>query len=223
MARTRRADSISLGNIIVDETIYPRASVNALHVKRLQDAIDAGAELPPIIVERSTNRLVDGRHRYGAYTAKEIAEIACEFRVYDSEADLFADAIRLNAEHGIPLTYYDVRLSILRLRDLGYTEERISNAVRMNIDKVSDAIRGAGISTTTGQPIAIKGGLRHKNGQPISDVQQQAMRRYAGGNVVFYVRQLILLLENDLWPAESVSAKTEMDRLVGRWVERFPQ
>lgn len=222
MARSRRPDRIAIGEIVLDESIYPRGSVNLLHIKRLQEALDGGAVLPPVIVERGTNRLVDGRHRYGAHHAKELAEIACEFRVYDTEADLFADAIRLNAEHGIPLTYYDVKMSILRLQELGYTQDRISEAVRIRIDKVEDIIRGAGVSVTTGQPIAIKGGLRHKAGQPLTDRQQEAMRHYAGGNVVFYIRQLINLLENDLWPAESVSVKSEMDRLLGYWVARYP-
>lgn len=220
MARSRRSDRIAVGDVVVDETIYPRGSVNLLHIKRLQDAIDGGAILPPVIVERGTNRLVDGRHRLGAYLAKELAEISCEFRVYDTEADLFADAVRLNAEHGAPLTYYDVKLSVLRLEELGYTRDRISGVVRLQIEKVEDIVRGSAVSTTTGLPIALKGGLRHKMGQPLSELQQQAMRKYSGGNVVHYIRQLIALLENDLWPGESVSAKTEMDRLVARWLAR---
>jgi hypothetical protein len=222
MARSRRSDSISLGAIVIDESIYPRGSVNQLHIRRLQDALDGGATFPPVVVERGSNRLVDGRHRYGAYQAKEILDVPCEFRVWDSEADLFADAVRLNAEHGQALTYYDVKLSILRLQQLGYTQDRIGAVVRMTIEKVENIIRGSAHSATTGEPIALKGGLRHKSGQALTDQQQQAMRKYAGGNVVFYVHQLITVLENDLWPAENVTAKTEMDRLVNRWVARFP-
>jgi hypothetical protein len=209
-------------DVVIDEALYPRSGLNEFLVNRLIGSLEAGAVFPPIVIERVTNRLVDGRHRLEVHRRKEIADIAAESRVYNSEADLFAEAVRINAEHGQPLTHYDLKDSILRLERMGYSRDKISVAVKMTPDKVADIIRNSAHSET-GEPVALKGGLRHMRGQSLNDAQAATVKRYAGGQAVFYVKQLLMLLDNNLWPTESPSIRTEMDKLVDRWLARYPR
>jgi len=220
MARSRQ-QTIPVEDVVIDEALYPRKGINPLHVTRLIEVINAGATLPPILIEQGTNRLVDGAHRLEAFKRREMTHIPFEARVYSSEADLFAEAVRLNAEHGVPLTSYDLKEAIRRLSQMGYTKDQISGAVRMTVQKIEDLQKGFA-SDTTGQPIALKGGLSHKRGQTLTPQQTQTIRRYGGGQAVFYTNQLIMLLENDLWPHENIAAKTQMDKLARLWLTLYP-
>jgi ParB-like chromosome segregation protein Spo0J len=68
----------------------------------------AGAEqeLPPIVVHRSTMRVIDGTHRLRAARLRGERTIAVRF--YDgSEGDAFVLAVKLNIAHGLPLSLAD--------------------------------------------------------------------------------------------------------------------
>jgi hypothetical protein len=216
-------ETVKVVDVVVVDALYPRPSLNDILVNRYIAAHEAGAVFPPIIVERGTNRLVDGRHRLDVFRRKEVEKIPVEFRVYETEADLFAEAVRLNKEHGQPLTFYDLKSAILRLETMGYSRDKISGAVGWTRDKVEAVAKQSATSESSGEPVALKGGLRHVQGQALTDNQVAAVKRYSGGQAVFYIRQLAMLLDNDLWPAESAMARTEMDKLVSRWEERYPR
>ncbi|WP_424890355.1 ParB N-terminal domain-containing protein [Streptomyces sp. XH2] len=68
----------------------------------------AGAQtpLPPIVVHRPTMRIVDGMHRVQAAVLR--GEESVEVQYVDGSAeDAFVLAVRLNAEHGMPLSRRD--------------------------------------------------------------------------------------------------------------------
>lgn len=60
-------DSIAIGDIVVDLEAYPRADWSRQTADRYAEALEAGEMLPPITLERGTNRLLDGMHRYQAH------------------------------------------------------------------------------------------------------------------------------------------------------------
>ncbi|WP_052070271.1 ParB/RepB/Spo0J family partition protein [Streptacidiphilus albus] len=67
---------------------------------------EAPAPLPPIVVHRPTMRIVDGVHRLQAAVLR--GEESIEVRYVDGSAeDAFVLAVRLNAEHGMPLSRQD--------------------------------------------------------------------------------------------------------------------
>ncbi|WP_346622451.1 ParB/RepB/Spo0J family partition protein [Blastococcus montanus] len=73
---------------------------NADHVQRL---VDCGGTLPPIIVHRADGRIIDGMHRLRA--ARLRGEHTIQVRYVDCrDIDPFVLAVRLNAQHGLPLT-----------------------------------------------------------------------------------------------------------------------
>lgn len=206
---------VTLTDIVIDETIYPRSAVNEFNVNRLVAALKTGAMLPPITMEAATRRLVDGRHRYEAYQKEGLKTIEVIEKVYASEADLFADAVRCNIGHGQPLDQYTVRNAIIRLTEYGYQREQISEVVRLPTEYIEKIERGFAVSQD-GKPLALKGGLSHLKGHTLDPQQMAVNKHYSGGKAIFYVRQLCELIENEMAP-ESVNFAAAMDRLITLW------
>jgi len=66
-------------------------------------AESAAETLPPIVVQRATMRVIDGRHRVRAATLRGQDAIAARF--YDGgDEDAFVLAVRANVTHGLPLS-----------------------------------------------------------------------------------------------------------------------
>jgi ParB-like chromosome segregation protein Spo0J len=110
---------VAIDKIKIDESIYPRTGVNEFNVGRLVSALKTGVKLPPLLIEAKTHRLVDGRHRLQAFLKLKIERIDVVEKVYASEADLYADAVRANIGHGEPLDQFSIRSAIIRLEQYG--------------------------------------------------------------------------------------------------------
>jgi ParB-like chromosome segregation protein Spo0J len=81
------------------------AGTNHAHVQLLADASSTSA-LPPILVQRSTHRVIDGMHRLAAAKLRGEETInACLIDCTDEEALVLA--IRSNTLHGLPLSKAD--------------------------------------------------------------------------------------------------------------------
>lgn len=78
---------------------------------------ESGAELPPIVVQRDTNRVIDGLHRVRA--AQLRGEQTIQARYFDGgDAAAFVLAVRSNVQHGLPLSLADRKTAATRvLRD----------------------------------------------------------------------------------------------------------
>ncbi|MEU4928246.1 transcriptional regulator [Streptomyces yokosukanensis] len=84
---------------------------DAEHVARLAELDES---LPPILVERSTMRVIDGMHRVMAACAKGRTTI--EVRFFDGAAEeAFLLAVRSNMAHGLPLSREDRRAAAQRI------------------------------------------------------------------------------------------------------------
>lgn len=83
------------------------------HVELLAEA---GDELPPIVVDRRSNRVVDGMHRLRAAVLRGASTI--RVRYFDgTPSDVFQLSVSLNVEHGLPLTLADRRAAAGRILD----------------------------------------------------------------------------------------------------------
>ncbi|MFB1048021.1 hypothetical protein [Streptomyces chrestomyceticus] len=79
----------------------PRTSgTDAEHVLRLAE-VEEG--LPPILVQRSTLRVIDGMHRVQAAMLRGDDAILVQY-FEGSEAESFVQAVRANVAHGLPLS-----------------------------------------------------------------------------------------------------------------------
>lgn len=104
-------DSIELDEIVWDTSIYPRDKWSTSTIERYVDAKKSGAVFPPVIVEKDTHRLLDGKHRlemekrYAAEHAE--ANGAWEYPVPDGKIAVEIHAI----PEGMSAKYYAATLS----------------------------------------------------------------------------------------------------------------
>lgn len=75
---------------------------------------ESDVELPPIIVQRRTYRVVDGMHRVRAAQIRGERDIRARFFDGDDES-AFALAVRLNVRHGLPLSLADRKKAAARI------------------------------------------------------------------------------------------------------------
>jgi hypothetical protein len=118
-------------SLVQDMSVYPRTSVDWSHVEMIEQALEAGAELPPLVICRKSRRVVDGMHRlnalirqYGADHPVDVLE-----KNYGSDRELFLDSIRFNAKHGAPLTRSDRRHCALVCDQVGATSRDLAGAL----------------------------------------------------------------------------------------------
>jgi len=94
------SNDVNLSDIVFDETIYPRAEWSQSTVNRYAEALNAGDEFPPIVLETDTNRLLDGKHRLEAHrqAIRNTIRVVWQEVPEGIPAKLFAAS--LSAKHG---------------------------------------------------------------------------------------------------------------------------
>jgi ParB-like chromosome segregation protein Spo0J len=81
------------------------------HILRLAES---DAELPPILVQRHTMRVIDGMHRIRAAQLNGLEKIAVTY--FDgSDEDAFLLGVKLNVAHGLPLSLPDRKTAAARI------------------------------------------------------------------------------------------------------------
>ena len=89
--------------------IYPRKKWNTDTINRFVDALVAGEQFPPLVLEEETNILLDGKHRIEAYKKAEIIEIPVEWHKIPTGMSAKYYAATLSARHGDRLSNADIK------------------------------------------------------------------------------------------------------------------
>ena len=137
-------EHIPVASLKYDPTIYPRAWHSDEQVAQLQEAVAAGAKLPPILVDRDTMRIVDGVHRWKRAQNAGDATIFAELRNFGTEQDVFEAAVAANAKHGYGYFEIDREHIYRRAASLNLSVERIAKALCCTVEKVEAITRGFG-------------------------------------------------------------------------------
>jgi hypothetical protein len=110
---------ITLGQIILDQAIYPRKTHNPAVVQQYATVLDEIEARQNFISISESNKLLDGKHRYLAYLKNFDSNKQKEIDVYvyptKTDADCFALAVELNSSHGQQLSNEDKKLSAINL------------------------------------------------------------------------------------------------------------
>jgi hypothetical protein len=133
---TKRA--VPLAQLLEDMSVYPRHTVDDVYVSQLAEALRAGANLPLVVAEASSKRIVDGWHRVRAYRKVLGAEgvIDVDLRTFKDEAELLLAAISMNAAHGRKLDRIDQVRSVLLAQEAGVAAPRIALALNITPARV---------------------------------------------------------------------------------------
>ena len=100
---------VSLEAIKWDPSVYPRSKWNTATIERYVDALEAGDEFPPLVLEEGTNRLLDGKHRLEAYKKAGITEASVEWHVVPEGMTPKRYAATLSARHGDRMSNADLK------------------------------------------------------------------------------------------------------------------
>lgn len=200
--------TIKIGELVFDTTIYPRSNVDAHHINDLALSISNGAEMPPIVVEQTTNRVVDGFHRGKAFRKvfgddHEIQVVAKRFR---DEAAIIKEAGRLNAMHGKRMDSHDKTHYLLMARKAGISDSDIAQILqvsddyigKLTVSRVANSRQLDAPSLTGKLQVPLKASITHMAGKTLTHRQEEANDKLSGMKQVFHANQLITLIESGL-------------------------
>jgi len=147
----KRVSRLGLSMIKHDQGIYPREKTDWERVQLYKEAMEEGAEFPPIIIADDYT-LLDGNHRYYAYKELGIEEISAEvWEVPETLKPIFAQAVNTEKEiSDTPLTTGEKKKAILRdweiLSHLPKQEriETIAKVLKTSVSYVRKVLAQAG-------------------------------------------------------------------------------
>lgn len=214
---------VLLSELILDYNLYPRSQVDSQHVHNITEAILAENKMPPVIADEKSMRVVDGFHRITAMKRieGETAKIEVIFKKYASDAEIFTDAMKYNADHGRMLTKYDRTHCAIVAEKLHIDPEIIAGALKMTVDSIKELrkirVGNAKLKIDKGRntknPIPLKRTISHMAGKTLTKGQIEANTKLSGMDASFYANQLIMLIENNLLDMNNEKLLERLSRL----------
>jgi len=199
---------IKVSELLLDYELYPRMQIDSNNVSQMVEALRAGIELPPIVVDKKSLRVSDGFHRVRAHQRVNgaNAEISVVFKTYETDVDIFCDAVRLNAGHGRQLSPYDKARCIAKAEGYKLEPKAISSLLNMTIERYSQ-MKAERFALYQGEPIVLKRTLGHLAGRDLTDGEANYNAKAGGMNQAFYINQVVSMLEAKSvdWADKSVS------------------
>ena len=191
--------------LIVDWALWPRYEANELdstNVSRMKEALRAGIELPPIVADAKSFRIIDGVHRQKAYLAVygEGAEIEVILRKYKNDGEMYLDAARLNTIQGLPLSPKDKVHVILVGRRMKLPLAKIAEALGMRKEKANDLLEKRTATTSKGEKIPLAAGAIRLAGKHLNKNQEKFARTSNGMQPIVNARLLLNALKANSFP-----------------------
>ena len=188
--------------LILDWNLWPRHEANGLditNINRMVEALKAGVELPPVIVNSEDNRVVDGFHRVRAHLKAfgDDTTIIADVRVYESEADMFQESVEYNARHGLPLTPKDRAHAILKARQFKIPYSAIAQSLGMSEAKLKDFLSKRTATSPTGEKVALSYGASALAGKNLTETQMHFANHTSGNLPIMHASMLINALSAD--------------------------
>lgn len=198
---------IKISKVVFDYKLYPRQRLNSYHVDEIVEALKAGVHMPPIIVEKSSYRVVDGWHRIEAFRRLwgKDAQIDAELKEYASEAEVFQDSIRLNASHGQALSAMDEAHCLAKAQDFKLEQAVVATLLNITTERAEELVSNR-LAISADGPIVLKGSTAFMAGRRLTQEQVDYNRKAGGLHPTFYINQVASMIESDSvnWEDERV-------------------
>jgi ParB-like chromosome segregation protein Spo0J len=132
-----------LTEIKLDAELWPKSKEDKETVDHYAEIFE---ELPPITIQKGTGKLIDGWHRFYAASKLGLNEVQVEeLDVPDNL--IFAEAVKRNLKHGIPLKGQERERAILRLSKDGLSARQIADILSCHHASVSRILKAAEVRT----------------------------------------------------------------------------
>lgn len=209
---------IEASKLVEDMSLYPRSQVDNYHIAEIAEAREAGISLPPLIAESTSYRIIDGLHRRRAEIRLygENAKLKVILKSYKNDAEMFLEAMRLNASHGRNLTSHDRARCVIMANEFHIPEEDIATSLNIRIQKVDELLKSHTATEAKNGTKPIKKTIKHLAGTVLSKRQMEVVPKLGGMDQAFYVRQLLLLIDNDLLDTENEGLIALLKELTGK-------
>jgi len=215
---------VKLSELVFNFELYPRTKVDSYHVSHLVEAYSTGVELPPLVVDKASKNIIDGFHR--GYALERLhgtdAEVEVIFKTYRNRAAMFVDAMRYNGGHGRNLSTFDRAHCVILAERFGIAPDQIASSLSITIETVGELrsnrvgrLAGKVSDGKTGKETQtpLKRTLRHMVDHVLTSKQAEAQTKLGGMEQLFYVNQIIILIENNLLDLENEKLMHGIERL----------
>lgn len=128
-----------ISDLVFDWRLYPRKEVDhQTVVQHYVKALEAGAVFPTVKVGlfKGKKTIVDGLHRVRAHTQLKRDYVDCSTLPFESEAELFAEAVRLNSSHGKRFSDIELKENIKRLKQYKFNVRDIVALVHVPASEI---------------------------------------------------------------------------------------
>jgi hypothetical protein len=167
-------------------------------------ALEAGVDLPPVIVNSADMRVIDGFHRLKAHIKVfgSDSNMTVDMRVYESEADMFQDSVRYNSQHGLPLTPKDRAHALIKARKFKIPYSAMAAAMGMTEANVNDFLAKRTAKTQSGETVALSYGASEFAGKTLTPEQEHFNNHATGSKPIMYAAMLVNALEAEALPLD---------------------
>ena len=213
---------IKASELVMDFDLYPRRTIDAHNVAEIAQAMRLGVAMPAIVICKRSKRVVDGFHRLRAFIRVhgEKAKIECAEKMYKNDGEMFVDAVRYNAAHGRKLNTCDKAHCALKAHALKIDDDFMATAMHVEPAYLKD-LRVDRSAVDGELRVPIKRTISHMAGQQLTKRQVIANDKLSGMNQVFYVNQIIELIEAKLLDKDNAELFERMAYL-GELLAKMP-
>lgn len=124
-------EAVAVRLSVLNGAVFTRTDgVNEAHARLLAES---SVDLPPILLQRSTMRIIDGMHRVYAARLRACDEVPGILLDLDDD-EAFLRAVAANVTHGLPLSLADRRASATRIitRYPEWSDRRVAKAAGLS-------------------------------------------------------------------------------------------
>ena len=188
---------------IFDWNLWPRheaGDLDSTNLKKMKCALLAGVKLPPIILNKKDNRIVDGFHRVQAVLSLygDGADIKVEFVNFKNDAEMFLESARLNNQHGLPLSPRDRVYVIVKARRFKIPMPVIAEMLGLNKDEAMAFLEKRTAKSKSGETIILSGGAMNLAGKVLTKKQEYYVKHTPGNTAQSYATILLNSLDGDM-------------------------
>lgn len=213
---------VACDQIIFDEDMYPRTTVNFKTVTSYGYAMKAGAKFPPITIATVEGKmtLIDGAHRLQAAKWIEKYEIEAINLGELSRKEAYIEAVKRNITNGLQFSLYEKLSIYARLKKEGWTVEKISGLVYIPRSVIKRYVIQRIVVGPTGESVVLKAPLKHLSGEErnIEDYEQRFISASSQASLIDQLMEIIdkgwLNIKDERITKSLIKLKESLDKII---------